>query len=58
MSNDKRITMERSSNLEPGSLDLPGARRGAQVGSLPVRSAAGRLWAVRPRIAEEFADQR
>jgi len=49
--------MERSSNSEPGSLDLPGARTGAQVGSLPARSAAVGQWAAGLRIAEEFADQ-
>jgi hypothetical protein len=49
--------MERSSNSEPGSLDLPGARTGARVGSLPGRSAADRHWAADLRIAEEFADQ-
>ncbi len=57
MYEDRRITMERSSNSEPGTLDLPGTQTGAQMGSLPARSAVVRQWAAGLRIAEEFADQ-
>jgi len=49
--------MERSSNSDPGSVDLPGAQTGAQVGSQAARSATARYYAAGLRIAEAFADQ-